>query len=769
MISDSISTVKSVSDFNNSAERWLSEISIAEKEMAQYHERCKRIVKRYRDERSEINDIYGSETGSRYNIFWSNIQTLQPAVYSQQALPQVERRFKDNDPVGRLAAEILERVISFQIQDGQLHLVTKLCRDDYLIVGRGVCWLRYLPHYSTTEIDGVATEQVSYEEVKFDYVNRSDFCHNPARVWDEVRWVSRRTFMTQDELIARFGKEVGASIPLDFEPNNVTQADDNAVPRKDLFKKAIVYEIWDKPSRTVVWVNKGQATKVLDIKPDPLHLQGFFPCPRPLYATLTSDSLIPIPDYALYQDQANELDSITARISTLTKALKVAGVYDASCEGIKRLLDEGVENQLIPIPDWPTFSQSNGLDGALQFMPMQDVANALDKLYQLREQLKKDLQEITGLSDIIRGYSAASETATAQRIKGQFAAIRLTDRQSEVARFVRDAISIAGEIIAEHFSEQSLALMSGISLMTQEEQQGFAQAVQLLRNDMLRSFRVDIETDSTISVDSTAEKSNVTEFINSMTGFIQTTAQVTQVYPTLVPLMSQMVSFAARRFKVGRQLEAVVDSAMQQTAQAAQQAQEQQRQAAQQPPEQPQQPDPEMMKLQQEAQLKQAELQLQQQKIQIEQQKVANEAKAIEIKASTEMQINQSKLALEREKLQTEAQLKAYDMQISQTAQATEPKRTQPVVVNVGSSTPKRRIARIEVDPRTGGKLAVVEEHDVAVKRKVARIQVDPQTGSKVAVIDDVGPAIGPNGEPVQVSPATGSNYGVMEEGEAIA
>jgi hypothetical protein len=49
-----------------------------------------------------------------------------------------------------------------------------------------------------------------------------------------------------------------------------------------------------------------------------------------LFATLTTDSLIPVPDFTLYQDQAETLDVLATRIDGLVRALQVRGVYDAS-------------------------------------------------------------------------------------------------------------------------------------------------------------------------------------------------------------------------------------------------------------------------------------------------------------------------------------------------------------------------------------------------------------------------------------------------------
>ena len=91
--------------------------------------------------------------------------------------------------------------------------------------------------------------------------------------------------------------------------------------------QAVVYEIWWKPERKVYFIADGydEICKEVD---DPLKLEGFFPCPCPVNATMTNSTTIPVPDYAESQDQYAQIDDLTKRIDILTSACKVIGVYD---------------------------------------------------------------------------------------------------------------------------------------------------------------------------------------------------------------------------------------------------------------------------------------------------------------------------------------------------------------------------------------------------------------------------------------------------------
>ena len=80
--------------------------------MADWTARSKRIITRYKDERPALPD---QVIDRKFAILWSNIQTLGPAVYARTPEPVVTRRYKDSDPVGRYASEVLERGISYSM------------------------------------------------------------------------------------------------------------------------------------------------------------------------------------------------------------------------------------------------------------------------------------------------------------------------------------------------------------------------------------------------------------------------------------------------------------------------------------------------------------------------------------------------------------------------------------------------------------------------------------------------------------------------------
>lgn len=404
-------------------------------------------------------------------------------------------------------------------------------------------------------------QYLAWEKVAIDHVGVEDFLTNPARTWAEVKWVARRVYLTKDELAVRFGQALADEVPLDWRPSDLDQADP-LQPEHQLFARAQIYEIWDKPSRKVFWLAYGYPDRCLDERDDPLGLPDFFPCPRPLYATLTTDTLVPVPDYHEYRDQAAEIDNLTARISAVTRTIKIAGVYDAAQEGIQRMFQEGVENQLIPVNQWGAFAEQGGLKGCMDLLDIGTLSEVLAKLVETRAQAKQDLYEVTGISDIIRGSTMASETATAQQIKSQFGTMRLRSRQAEVARFCRDIIRITGEIICEQFHPRTLLAISDIEQQPGVDAQYAKPAVMLLKDDKTRPLRIDIETDSTIMIDQQSEQQGRVQFLQMASQFLQQALPATQQYPMIAPLLGQMLLFGIRAFPQGAELEGAFETAI---------------------------------------------------------------------------------------------------------------------------------------------------------------------------------------------------------------
>jgi hypothetical protein len=650
-------------------QKYLGIIHTYDNDFKKWDGRVVKIIRRYRD---DTRSASGNET-AKFNILWSNVQTLVPAVYARMPKASVSRRFSDNDPVGRVAALLVERALDYEIEHySDFRSSMKNAVEDRFLGGRGTAWVRYEPHirkqdvpedgYQITEDieqgesaeganeaalypqDLTATpqeptdvpEEIEYECSPADYVHWKDFGHSSARTWEEVTCVWRWVYMTKDALTERFGEDVAKKIPFDTSPETLTKMG-QASKTND---RAKICELWDKETQKVYWLSENYAD-VIDERDDPLGLENFFPCPKPLFATTTSDTLIPVPDFVLYQDQANELDILTDRIDGLVKALRVRGVYDASQPALQRLLTEGDNNTLIPVDKWMAFSEKGGLKGAIDLLPIDTLAAVLIQCYQAQSQIKGQIYEITGISDIIRGQTAASETATAQQIKGQYAGLRLRAMQDGVAMFASELLRMKAQIICTKFQPQTILEYAGAAQMSQADQQMIPQALQLLQNSPLRAFRIEVAADSLVQLDETQTKQDRMDFLNAFSNFLREALPMGQQAPEMVPMLMEMMRFGVGGFKQAAAIEGTIDVALQQLEQGA-------ARAKQQPP----QPSPEQIKMQAEQQAAQAQIQAD---MQLEQ-----------MRAQTNMQIEQMKAQaagqIELQKQQYEGQIKLQEL-----------------------------------------------------------------------------------------------------------
>jgi hypothetical protein len=579
--------------------------------------------KEWRDSAKEATDAYkGKGATSSFNIYHSNVETLVPALYNSTPQPDVRRRFQDDDHVGKEVGDLLERALSFSVDAYDYDDVMDRAVRDMALVSRGMARLRYVPLFKG---EGEEERKV-YEEIVCEHVTWESFRRGPAKVWSQVPWVGFEHFLDRREVerLHRLGggnvkdlKEVSFTYSADSKSHE--DAAQRETPR--FGGRARVLEIWDKDAREVIWIlpSDGMSGQVLARIEDPMELEQFFPIPRPMQTVTLTDSLIPVTAYSIYQDLITELAEVSERIKKLIKQLRPRGGYAGVGSDVKDI-SEADDGELVPIQGAEMFaSQGGGIDKAITWFPLEPTILALKQLYEQREAIKQTIYEVTGLSDILRGATAASETATAQQIKTQWGSVRIQKQQSEVQRFARDLFRLKAEIIASTFDMETLTKITGLRYMTQAEkaqaQQQIAQAQQMaaqaqqvqqaieageadpndpqvqqmlqaaqqippevppdvaamlekpsieeieevLRDDAVRSYRIDIESDSTIRGDLTRNQ-------EAMKGFLEGTAAYGTAMGPLVmqgampkDVAVEIFGAFARHFKLGKQAEDAID------------------------------------------------------------------------------------------------------------------------------------------------------------------------------------------------------------------
>ena len=258
---------------------------------------------------------------------------------------------------------------------------------------------------------------------------------------------------------------------------------------------------------------------------------------------------------------------------------------------------------MIPLDGASQYLDAGGLDKAIWMMPIDKYVGVVNQLYAYRQNLITSIYEITGISDVLRGSSVASETATAQSIKANYGSMRLQRRQREVQRYARDVIRLMAEVIAEQFSVDTLQKMTGLNFPTEEEkammqsqmqmqmqqfqmqaqqmqmqgqqpapppqpdpqmlerleQPTWEQIQQVARDDLMREFKVDIETDSTVAANDAEQQQNITELLTGITSFLNGIGPAVESGAVPIETAKSLLMAAVRRFKLGTEVETAVD------------------------------------------------------------------------------------------------------------------------------------------------------------------------------------------------------------------
>ena len=528
----------------NEVNIWKNRLATAKKKWGDYHELVKEIRKYY------IN----KSKNNKQNIFWSSIETLKPFIYFKAPTPYVERKSKKDNPVEAAACQILEKALIWDMERQDFDGVIKYARNDYLISGLGLTYEKFEPvieqvQTQIADVDPITGEMISVDtvaeimtdaKVTTNYIDPHDIIIDTTnvKVWEDVEWVAQSIKMTKQEVIDQFGKEFADKL-----------LDGTVEAEKDKESETTVYRIWDKKNKRVLYVSD-VLDEFLRVDEDFLKVEGFFPFPKPVFATLDNHGVIPTPDYTEIKCLLDELDGVNKRMRLTMQALKVTGAYDSSFSDLKNMLD--AENRLIAVSDFDKIREKGGIDGFVGFMPIGQYIDALKALSERRNQLITAIYEITGVSDIMRGNSDPQETATAVTKKTNFGTLRNQDRQNDFQRYLTDVLKIKAEIICEQFTPELLAQFAD-----NIQPEVFNMAVELLKTDKIRNLTLGIETDTSFMQSEEMQKTS--DAVKTIHEMITAAFQVVSAQPALLPLYKQMIESIVVTLPAARQFNTAID------------------------------------------------------------------------------------------------------------------------------------------------------------------------------------------------------------------
>lgn len=494
-----------------------------------------------------------------YNILYSNTEVLLPSLYSATPKPDIRSRYRGTDlkPIPQVVERFLtaasdpghpgEETFDSALSDAVLSA---------LVPGMGYVRIRHIPEKAFP--------------IVFESGHYRTLIWSKAPRWSKVSWIAFKHPMTKAGLGEKFdlGEE---ALSAGWEPGD--KSPDNP-------DDCCVYEIWHKETRAIYFVCEEWKEKLIRVSEDPLKLVNFFPTPGILSLTAKPGRLTPTPLYAYYRQQAEELNRVSVRLNKILSAIRVRGAYNSllgtDLAGI--LSETSSENELVGASQSALLAQSGGFDKHIWLLPIEKLIVVAQELYKAREAIKVVIYELTGISDIIRGSSVASETATAQDLKAKWGTVRLRKMQGLVGNYARDLfrliVDAASAVIpAEQWKSitqlplptaqekaiaqqqlqysQDAGLPTDPALSAQLQTPSFDEILVKIKNDATRTFVINIQTNSTIDLDSAQDKAEVGEFMNAMGQLASGLQPLMALGPTGVQAVKALIVAVCQRFKFG--------------------------------------------------------------------------------------------------------------------------------------------------------------------------------------------------------------------------
>jgi hypothetical protein len=506
---------------------WLKRLSNEKQDHSKYRDRAREVEAIFRDGFNTDDTLY-------VPLYWSVVGVEHSGVYSNQPVPDVRPRNDQRNPLYLSVATVIQRGLGYVVDDPSFDSNMHRSVDDYLAMALGVCRVK-VDSVISTEIDEVPefmdstvgidqmgqpiteqvqvgtrkekTETVEDQTIRWEYVPYQRFGWESGNSWKNVGWIYFRHRMTQPEIKERFGRSLQASA-------DTKDTDDNWKSRT-----VDIYEIWDKKAKKVLFIAKGEK-KPVEVVDDPLGLIDFFPCPEPMMMNLPSEEIIPQPDYEYIEQYDVELNRLQERRMALLEQIKPTGAYDQGLPELANMMEQE-DGAYVPVQNlMARFAAAGGPENAIYHLPMQEKSLVLQQLTEQIGFIKSNVDEILGISDIVRGVTAASETATAQEIKGRWVGVRLTRKRECVQYTIRQMLRISAQLLASHITPENLQRMTQMQIT--EEMVG------LLQNDMMMDFAIDIELDSTVAKDEFKERETRQEMLNGVAQFAQSVLPMVQ-------------------------------------------------------------------------------------------------------------------------------------------------------------------------------------------------------------------------------------------------
>lgn len=598
------------------AKAWLNLLRESEDAFEEYNDHCDRIDKNLAN-LSNLSDMYRNK---QFQLFWANAEVLKPSVYAKCPIPVVVPKFMDRRPVYSAAAEVMERCASVAFDLANIDELMKLVRDDLALLDRGVAWCRYESGKNKNSYYG-------HEKVCIDFKNRRDFLHSVARTWPEVEWVAAASYLTRAEARERFHASSGdeyqqAEYRVDKDSQEIGGAD--ARERAQFWEvwcKSDRRVVWVSegcenilddddphldlrgffpcPRPAYGSVQRGSLVPVPDVLQyrdqldevnlltgrihalsDALSVKGFYPSggseiAEAIQAAITTNTpgtlLVPIKNWAAFGGTKDVI--IWLPIADIASTI-------TACVALRKQIIEDIY-QIMGLSDIMRGSTDpNETLGAQQLKTQYGSTRIKDKQQEM-VRLARDLVEITTeiitekFDDVTIIEMSQTQLPTnrmvqqaVQQLMQQMQQMQMQMQQmAQMAQAQPPQPPAPGEDDPQKaMAEQAqMQLEDGQNKIDRlQAQPTIDQVLVFLRDNRIKRFVLDIETDSTIIPDEKSEKQSRTEFIGVLAQLIPQLAQMMTAEPQTAGFCGSVLQFATAPFRAGRSLDGEIDGLVEQ-------------------------------------------------------------------------------------------------------------------------------------------------------------------------------------------------------------
>ncbi len=621
------------------AQYWINMVvNEAKNEQKPWYDECRSAWREFQGQKLDgtwrPTKLWWCEVFPRY---WSDTELMQPALYSRTPKAVSRRKFDSKDPIARTGCVINDRLAQWLMATGDYDRTMEMSALGYLNTSRQTCRVffqdklvtrkerKYLvpsigengeeilvdeqqnalpddvgvqtdedgrPFYELDSDEQVSRPRIVSKPVQFDKLRISPGARNESEIW----WIAYEITCTKKEAAQMFGEKVDVKNIPDPNPPTTSSSDyDQTNDNKKTQDLFTYWEVWNKRDKKVYWMHEGYKQGFLKEEDDIYGLEEFFPSPKFMMDNMRYDSMYPVPDYTQCKDSYEQCHILYKRINHVIRASKAGILYDGNEADLTNFFRETTDNEGIGMSKWAETQAEGGLESKMFIPNYAPFANLLQQLNAAFAAQKLNIDELRGITDLMRAVSDPSTSATAEKLKDRRSSLRFAKKKKAMLVFAVETLQMMLDLAYKTFEEDYIKDITGFNQMEPSDQANFQSALALLRNDEERVIRIDIETDSMVLFDDMDRKEQSIEALDKIGSYVQ---NIGQANPLLLPPLVILLGQVVRSMDDSKDAEDPIAQAFQQLVEQSQQ------------PPQPPQPNPDLIaKLNADGQKANAEIQ----------------------------------------------------------------------------------------------------------------------------------------------------------------